>query len=361
MTVAEQEITDYVARVRAALADLPPTQRDELIEDLADHLSEVAAEAEGTLVERLGEPETYAAELRAAAGAAPGGSGRNLDQRVAAAMARLRGRLSAIDTRLGPPLGYAHASDFLRLLRPAWWVLRGYLAAMLLSTISTGGDAYGLLPRFGGELLAGMVMLVGLVLASIWLGRRSAQLTRWPRSALQVGSAVLVIFALGALVNLEDRIDRGYYYDQTSVDSQYSQVRDVFVYDSEGRLVENARLFDQDGNPIRLGYPDCDGPVNEYGAPLLRPYPYCLGRAPFGPRAPAGPNPILTPVAPNSSPAEPTGTPPAGPTGTPPAGPTGTPPAGPTSTPTPSGTASDAPSAGPPATPAGTPSPTPTS
>ncbi|MEU4470103.1 hypothetical protein [Micromonospora sp. NPDC023888] len=340
MTVAEQEITDYVARVRAALADLPSTQRDELIEDLADHLTEVAAEAEGTLVERLGEPETYAAELRAAAGAAPG-SGRNLDQRVATAMVRLRGRLSAVDTRLGPPLGYANASDFLRLLRPAWWVLRGYLAAMLLTAISTGGDSYGLLPRFGGEMLAGMVMLVGLVLASIWLGRRSAQLTRWPRSVLQVGSAVLVVFALSALVNLEGRLDRGYYYDQTAVDSQYSQVRDVFVYDSEGRLVENARLFDQDGNPIRLGYPDCEGRVDEYGNPLLRPYPYCVGRAPFGPRGPAGYDPTGTPAAPSTPPAEPTSTATAGPT----------------STPTSSGTTTGEPSA----KPTVTPNPTPTS
>ncbi|MEU7587038.1 hypothetical protein AB0A95_12115 [Micromonospora sp. NPDC049230] len=344
MTVTEQEITDYVARVRAALADLPTTQRDELTEDLADHLTEVAAEAEGTLVERLGEPETYAAELRAAAGAAPGGGGRNLDQRVAAALVQARGRLSAIDARLGPPLGYAHASDFLRLLRPGWWVLRGYLAAMLVTVISTDGS-FGLLPRFGGELLAGLIMLVGFVLASIWLGRRSAQLTRWPRSAVQVGGAVLVVFALVGLVDAEGRHANDYYYDQTSVDSQYSRVRDVFVYDSEGRLVENARLFDQDGNPIRLGYPDCEGPVNDYGAPLLRPYPYCVGRAPFGPRAPVGSNPILTPPALSSPPAEPTSTPPAGPTSTPTAG----------------GTATDEPSADPTATPAGTPSPTPTS
>ncbi|MEU7608683.1 hypothetical protein [Micromonospora sp. NPDC049204] len=347
MTVAEQEITDYVARVRAALADLPATQRDELTEDLADHLTEVAAEAEGTLVERLGEPETYAAELRAAAGAAPGGGVRNLDHRVTAALVRLRSRLSAIDTRLGPPLGYAHASDFLRLLRPGWWVLRGYLAAMLVSVVSSGGGI-GLLPRFGGELLAGLIMLVGFVLASIWLGRRSAQLARWPRSAVQVGSAVLVVFALIGLVDAEGRHADDYYYDQTSVDSQYSQVRDVFVYDSEGRLVENARLFDQDGNPIRLGYPDC-GPVSENGNPLLRPYPYCVDRAPFGPRGPAGSNPtVTTPPA--------TSTPPAGPTSTPTAEPTSTPPAGPTSTPS-SGTTTGEPSA----EPTKTPSPTPTS
>ncbi|MER7590652.1 hypothetical protein ABTW72_24260 [Micromonospora sp. NPDC127501] len=333
MTVAEQEITDYVARVRAALADLPPGQRDELTEDLADHLAEVAAESEGTLVERLGEPETYAAELRAAAGAAPG-SGRNLDQRVASAMARVRGRLRTMDTRLGPPLGYATASDFLRLLRPGWWVLRGYLAAMLVTVISTGGS-FGLLPRFGGELLAGMIMLVGFVLGSIWIGRRSAQLTRWPRSVVQVGSVVLVVFAFAALIQAEDRMRYGDYgIDPTSINGPYDHVRDVFVYDSEGRLVENARLFDQNGNPIRLGFPDCEGRVDEYGNPLLRPYPYCVGRAPFGPRGP-GASPPSAPAAISTPTPEPTATPtPSGTPGEPSASPTVTPSDTPTPTPT---------------------------
>ncbi|MET8362034.1 MULTISPECIES: HAAS signaling domain-containing protein [unclassified Micromonospora] len=331
MTVTEQEITDYVARVRAALADLPPDRLTELTEDLADHLTEVAAEAEGTLVERLGEPETYAAELRAAAGVGAGG-GRNLDQRVATAVVRLRGRLRAIDTRLGPPLGYATASDFLRLLRPGWWVVRGYLAAMLLTVITTGGS-FGVLPRFGGELLAGLIMLIGFVLASIWLGRRSAQLTRWPRSAVQVGSAVLVVFALSALVQAEDRMRYGDYgIDPTSINGPYDNVRDVFVYDSEGRLVENARLFDQNGNPIRLGYPGCEGRVDEYGNPLLRPYPYCPSQAPFGPRAPGAPvPPTIEPQptdtsTPSQTPAVPTPTPTtASPSVTPSATPSGDP------------------------------------
>ncbi|MFG3645168.1 HAAS signaling domain-containing protein [Micromonospora sp. NPDC047762] len=334
MTVTEQEITDYVARVRAALADLPPDRRDELTEDLADHLTEVAAEGEGTLVERLGEPETYAAELRVAAGAGVGG-GRNLDQRVATAVIRARGRLRAIDTRLGPPLGYETASDFLRLLRPGWWVLRGYLAAMLVTVITTGGS-FGLLPRFGGELLAGLIMLIGFVLASIWLGRRSGQLSRWPRSALQVGSAVLVVFALSALMQAEDRMRYGDYgYDPTSVDNPYDRIRDVFVYDSEGRLVENARLFDQNGNPIRLGYPDCDDPAVAYDKQLLQPYPYCPNEAPFGPRAPGVP---LPPAAPPTTP-EPTAAPGSATTPVP------------TTTPVPSGSATAATTTDPSATP----------
>lgn len=224
-------------------------------------------------------------------------------------------------------------------------MLRGYLAAMLVTVISTGGNYYNLLPRFGGELLAGLIMLVGFVLASIWIGRQSARLTRWPRSAVQVGSAVLVVFALAALVNTEDRLGRDYYYDQTSVDSQYGQIRDVFVYDSEGRLVENARLFDQNGNPIRLGYPDCGGRIDEYGNPLLRPYPYCPEQAPFGPRAPGAP---LAPTPPATTP-DPSGTP----------DPSTTP--GPTGTPTATGTPTGQPTAGSTVTPSDAPAPTPTS
>ncbi len=58
--------------VRAALSDLPAPARDQLLADLEDHLAEVAAESEQSLTERLGAPEAYAAELRAAYGAAPG-------------------------------------------------------------------------------------------------------------------------------------------------------------------------------------------------------------------------------------------------------------------------------------------------
>ncbi|TDC33478.1 hypothetical protein E1211_19110 [Micromonospora sp. 15K316] len=301
MTVTEQEIAEYVGRVRAALADLPPALREELTEDLPEHLTEVAAEGEGSLVDRLGTPEAYAAELRDAAGA-PDLKRRKLDQRVAGMVSSILGRLRALDRRLGPPLGYATGSDFLRLLRPGWWVLRAYLAAMLVTVVTTGGSL-GLLPRFGGELLAGVVMLIGFLFGSIWLGRRSERLRRWPRLALHASSVVLVVFGLAGLADGERRAGYGG-YDPIAVVNPYDQVRDVFVYDSEGRLVENARLFDQNGNPIRLGYPDCRDEFDPSGGspqgnPLLRPYPYCPEQAPFAPRAPVGPStaPALPPLS----------------------------------------------------------------
>ena len=63
------EVARYGAAVRAALADLAPDEREELLEDLEDHLAEVAAEPGASLTDRLGDPERYAGELRAAFGA----------------------------------------------------------------------------------------------------------------------------------------------------------------------------------------------------------------------------------------------------------------------------------------------------
>ncbi|MCW2501931.1 MAG: hypothetical protein JWO79_215, partial [Actinomycetia bacterium] len=71
------EMERYTERVRAALADLPADERDELTEDLHTHLADVVAETSGpagtstSLESRLGSPEEYAAELRRSAGIPP--------------------------------------------------------------------------------------------------------------------------------------------------------------------------------------------------------------------------------------------------------------------------------------------------
>ena len=323
--VTEQEIARYVDQVRQALADLPPAVRDELLEDLPEHLAEVAAEGHGSLTERLGPPEAYAIELRSAAGVAAPAATVNLDQRIGSAVTRLRGRLRALDGRLGPAIGYGRLSDFLRLLRPSWWLLRGYLVAMLVTLVLTGQE-FGLLPRLGGSTLAALLLLTATVIGSIWLGRRSDRLGRRPRWVLHLSGALLVIFGLVAFLEIDGRsrwIDSPY---APTYSDQYSGIQDVYVYDSEGRLVEGARLFDQNGQPIRLGGPWCpeaqDLPVvSAYGDPVQRPYPYCPQGAPFQLRPPALPTPVpaSTPVPTPS----PIGSPGVGPTSAP-AGPSPT-------------------------------------
>ena len=70
----------YLARVRTALADLPASEIEEILEDVRPHLAELEAElGEGArveaLIERLGTPESYAAELRASGGYPPEAEG----------------------------------------------------------------------------------------------------------------------------------------------------------------------------------------------------------------------------------------------------------------------------------------------
>jgi HAAS len=64
--MSTMDVRTYAAAVRAAMADLGAKARAHLLEDLEGHLAEVAAESDVPLTERLGPPESYAAELRAA-------------------------------------------------------------------------------------------------------------------------------------------------------------------------------------------------------------------------------------------------------------------------------------------------------
>jgi hypothetical protein len=291
-STAQDEITAYVEGVRTALAGLPEATRDELIEDLPEHLAEVMAEGSGTLIERLGTPEAYASELRATAGFVGGFPEPPVSNWVPLTEVRddvLR-LLGKADVKVGPVIGYEKASDFLVLLRPGWWVLRGYLAAMVISYLfDDSRSSMGLLPRIGGSDLFALVLLLGCVIVSILLGRRAvAGLVPWARYALWSGTTVLVLFALGGFLSADSSSRTAGYSDTSNYGggNPYSNVQDVFVYDSQGHLVQNARLFDQDGSPIQLGQglpavctdPDTgdSNPSRSLG------FPYCPDLAPFG-------------------------------------------------------------------------------
>ncbi|MEV0072476.1 hypothetical protein [Amycolatopsis sp. NPDC050768] len=70
----------YLARVRTALGDLPAGEIEEILEDVRPHLAEMETELGADarveqLIERLGSPESYAAELRASGGYPPAPAG----------------------------------------------------------------------------------------------------------------------------------------------------------------------------------------------------------------------------------------------------------------------------------------------
>ena len=166
-TGERQDVSAYLEALGRCLDDIPPDERQDVLEDLEAHLAEVAAESDEPLASRLGEPEAYAAELRASAGYGPA--------RTAVERASL---LSRVDRRwhaLGDHRWVRPVLDFLPELRPGWWVVRG-AGAVVAWAILVGHGNRGDLPipsTFGGRLPTLLLMIAAAVL-SVRLGRRSA-------------------------------------------------------------------------------------------------------------------------------------------------------------------------------------------
>ena len=285
------DVDGYLARVRAALDDLPPAAREELLEDLSEHLAEIAAEDEESLEARLGAPEAYAAELRAAAGLSGSAPRRPL-------FSTARARLQVLDTKIGPLVGYERTSDFLRLLRPGWWVLRGYLAGLVAVLLFNGGSAPGLIPRLGGSMVLALVVILACVVGSIWLGRVTVRLGVWPRRVIAVGTVGLVLYGFVAFVNADSTIRSDPYRVEYVDSSPWGDSVDLYVYDEDGRLLRNVRVYNQNGRPIEVGNAViCQTGFNP--GRLSNAYPRCPQFAPFGtgpdPIAPSSPGPSTAP------------------------------------------------------------------
>ncbi|MBN6051228.1 hypothetical protein JYK22_04725, partial [Nonomuraea sp. RK-328] len=262
-------IAAYAQAVRDALADHP--DREELLEDLDDHLAEIAAESDVSLEERLGPPAAYAEELAAAYGGRPAGrQNRRLD---------LRRRLGDLHAALLRQAPYRALVGFLPELRPGWWVLRGYVVAMLLANLASGSHDH-LAPENPAE----WVMVAAAVLASVWFGRRTRDgVTRVLAVAVNV-VAGLALFGgfLGAAELAGDRQRlRNIQADPRIVMETASGVDDeiynIKPYAKDGSPLTDVYLYDQDGNPV-ITHPEFHGYTvdRSCGEPILNRYPLPL-------------------------------------------------------------------------------------
>jgi hypothetical protein len=305
---AQAELDRYLAGVTAALADLPPDVRDELVEDLPAHFAEVLEEHDGTLEERLGPPARYAAELRAAAGLdAVTGPRRGVDRLGAVALHTAAGWARGADERLGSWLGYRRASEFVRLLAPGWLVVRGLAVSVLLLRSGPLGVQHVRDPL-------GWLVIFATVVLSVRFGSVRRRLARLPRAfgwTAAAGVAFVSLLVLVSLVSLLREVD---FSAPSYVVDERSQVTDVFPYDSNGRPLHDVTLYDQDGNPLRFGeYWRCVDPNSQPTGPVVPKYPLCHGPR-FGPPAtasaepttPPSPSPSATPPSPSPAPPSPT-------------------------------------------------------
>jgi uncharacterized membrane protein len=75
MTVTDRLVSDYLGHLRAATADLPPAEREELVASIAEHITTSLADLDEpgeadvrTILDRLGDPRAIAAEARGQSG-----------------------------------------------------------------------------------------------------------------------------------------------------------------------------------------------------------------------------------------------------------------------------------------------------
>jgi hypothetical protein len=231
----------YLDRVRAALADLPTEERDELLEDLPAHLADVAAESDGALEERLGSPEEYAAELRASAGLGP-------PQEV-----KPTRRFADFSAAMQQWPAWQRFRAFAPSLRPGWWVLRGYIIALAITASATDIEHYGMTVELDADLLFFLPFAALIIWASVWFGRRSTGWRRARRAAVYGLNAVVVLAALAlASTTYSPSIEEATYGGPDSPSQQLTWVDDIYVYDQNGRPLNDVRLYDQFGNPIQL-------------------------------------------------------------------------------------------------------------
>lgn len=271
----------YLKEVAPHLEALPEEERVELLEDLAQHLREIAAEEGGPLRERLGPPGAYAAELLATAGVTPHGRARP----------RLLNRGTAWFERMKRSVVGQEAVRLTPVLRPAWWVGRAYLAVLLLGTIDHGGPSGGIpVPHLAGNPALGLLGVALAIPVSVRLGQRL--LPRASRLAVIAGNVVLALFALSLLgttsssaandVGPPEGQPLGRAFSGCLATGDGQRITNLYAYDAEGRLLDPVLLYDQAGQPIDNLCPEYDDRgrrlSTEYrrdlnGAPVINAFP----------------------------------------------------------------------------------------
>ena len=186
------EIVAFAQGVRAALADLPAEEVDDLTEGLEADLAEAYAE---DLQRELPDPAAYATELRAAAG---------LPMRTKATAGVLSGLTQGWhDTRAdlkvaihrNPAL--ASVVDFVGELRPAWWIVRAWLAAWLVASFFGNERGYGMAGTW-------WVVFAAFAVISVQWGRG-----RWHGPAVPALIAVGNVIAVVAFLPVMAAADGG--------------------------------------------------------------------------------------------------------------------------------------------------------
>lgn len=242
------EVEEFVAAVRAAFADLTPDDRDDLLGGLEADVSELVADRG---VEALGDPVAYARELRAAAGfPEPRRSRRPVLRRanVGVAVTEWLDRAHEWGEELLGRLPWG-LGDVVAVLRPVWWVARGWAVVVLLDLVLRGRPNAEFLPTpnaFAGAVLVALAVLASVLVGTgRWWTRRSRP---GARLALLVVNALCVVLVPSLASSAYDETYWGM-YDLGYVEGNGYRQHDEGLW-LDGRRVCNLQPFDAAGDPL---------------------------------------------------------------------------------------------------------------
>lgn len=270
------DVASYAAEVRSALAHLPAAEREILLEDLESHLEEVATESGAALQERLGKPADYAAELRAAYGVG--------DTASAGPRWKLRDRAQALMSAAIGTNAYRNLHALLPELRPGWWVLRAYLAVLILAFMLRDGRNLRPIPNpFSSFGLLEIVAMVAAIAVSVRIGRRGLPSGRIWRGTAVAANIAIALLALPVLTEMSTT--HAYPLSVTEPDGYYSAYRagfygpgvtNIYPYTKDGKALKEILLYDQNGRPLTLPSvkePITDFPISSDGRTITNEYP----------------------------------------------------------------------------------------
>jgi hypothetical protein len=262
------EVVEFLTRVREHLADLTQEERDELLDGLEADLSEQLSEGGAAA---LPDPASYAAELRSAAGLPAAGARSATKVRASTLGAHL---VAAPDRLRAQWLRLAQRNDASRrvwsllvAVRPAWWVLRAWVAVTFLDVLAGDSEYVTLVPSLGVALL-GPAVLVAAIVVSVLIGQGKV----WPGSGpdrplvARLALAGLNVFAILLPLSFTVPVAQPYVYvGGDGYGSGYHDgthrpglriggdvVRNIYAYDADGRPLQGVQLFDHKGRPVAV-------------------------------------------------------------------------------------------------------------
>lgn len=275
-TTIPSEVRLFLAAVRRELGDLDPDEVAEMTDGLEADLGDLVAERGPSA---LGDPKAYARELRTAAGIGETtGTPRERRQIRASTTAFLDACHGWFDQQVARIPG--DPQPVMDWLRPAWWIVRAWVAVVLVG-LFVGSPDGALVPSVGGlgwlVLAVAVAMSIAIGVGRFWPGGPRGLFARLFLLALNAFAIAVTPFAVDWANNpgQDWRMwDEGYQVGQAEAVEESSSrgaltvdgrdVTNIYPYDAAGRPLSGVQLFDQDGKPIDIAA-SYVCPANEHG------------------------------------------------------------------------------------------------